>query len=58
MRDLYYFDRDACACFWDKDLIFETGDIDTLSAILGGIPGGRMLDNAVQSPLDPAQNYL
>ena len=56
IKNLYYFNRDACACFYDEDVIFQTDDVDSLSAIFRGIPNhqNQIADGAVNSPLDPA----
>ena len=56
--DLYYFDNQACACFWDEEVLFDVENADQLSAILGQIPSMQVIESGVQSPLDPAQVSL
>ena len=56
--NLYYFDKKACACFWNEDVLFATENADQLSAILGQIPSMQVTEEGVQSPLDPAQISL
>ena len=59
IKNLFQFNQEACACFYDQALILGVEDLDAVSVAIKTIPHlDTFADGAIQSPLDPAQSFL